>query len=123
MAIFLRHLDVLGKAAAWDAPLTGKTILKEEGEMLYVFATEDNYRKYYIPGLIDAHAELLKNGPPRIALVNNGVRPTPIGEVHEQLTRQGIPHHYVADDQREHNWTSGWFRVAAKLLFDAKLLK
>jgi S-formylglutathione hydrolase FrmB len=122
-AIFLRHLDVFGRAAAWDAPLTSKTILKEEDEMRCVFDTEDNYRGYYIPGLIDLHAELLRNGPPRIVLVNNGVRATPIVEVHEQLTTLGIPHRYLADAQREHNWTSGWFRVAAKLLLDAKPMK
>lgn len=119
LTIFLRHLDTLGKAAAWDAPLTSKTIIKSQVEMLQVFATEDNYRDYYIPGLIETHAEQLRNGPPRLILVNNGPRPGSITEVHEQLAGLGVPHSYVADERREHTWTSGWFPIAAKLLFES----
>ena len=117
ISMFLRNLDILGKAVAWDAPLTGETIPKEEAEMLYIFATEENYRKYYIPGLIQSHADQLRNGPPRVVLVNNGRSPSSITEVHEKLTILGVPHLYAADDKRDHNWTSGWLPVAVKLLF------
>ena len=118
MAMFLRHLDETGKAAVWDAPLTGKTIFKGEDEMLAVFATEENYRRYYIPGLIERHAQELKRGPSRIVLVNNGDRPGSVPEIHRQLTSLEIHHRYLSDERRKHDWRSGWFAVAAKLLFE-----
>jgi len=85
--------------------------------MLLVFATEENYRGYYVPDLIESHTDPLRTGPPRIALVNNGPGASSIAQVHEELTALGIPHLYAADAQREHNWTSGWFPVAVRLLF------
>ena len=118
ITLLLRHLDFIGKAAAWDAPFTSKTILKDEEEMVHVFATEENYRGYYIPGLIEIHADALRNGPPRITLVNNSLRAGPVAQVHDMLTALRIPHQYAEDVKRDHNWTSGWFPVAVRLLFD-----
>ena len=118
ITILLRNLDTIGKAAAWDAPLTSEVILPNQEEMLAVFATEENYAGYYIPGLIATHADELRNGPPRLVLVNSGDSPSSIFKVHEQLTDLSIPHQYVADEERTHNWTSGWFPLSAKLLFE-----
>lgn len=118
LAVLLRHLDFIGAAAAWDAPLTSPVILRNQEAMKLVFATDENYRKYFIPELIDKHAGSLRRGPPRITLVTNGPPPSSIGDVHDQLDRLRIPHRFQIDQKRLHDWRSGWLPIAAALLLE-----
>lgn len=118
LAVLLRHLDFIGAAAAWDAPLTSPVILKNQEAMRLVFATDENYGRYFIPGLIEKHAGKLRRGPPRIVLVTNGPPPSSIGDVHNQLNKLHIPHHFYVDEKRLHDWRSGWLPIAAALLLE-----
>ncbi|GMW02133.1 MAG: hypothetical protein AMXMBFR84_32690 [Candidatus Hydrogenedentota bacterium] len=120
LTVLLRHLDVIGKAAVWDAPLTSPRILPGEEHMLRVFVTDENYTAYYIPGLIDEHAKVLRANPDRIVLGNNGGMSKDVRAVHEQLDSLSITHAYLEDDRREHDWRSGWFPIVAARLFPAR---
>lgn len=117
ITIFLRHLDAIGKAAAWDAPLTMKNILPTQEEMKVVFVSQENFKPYCIPSLVAKHAATLKDGPPRLVLVSNASADDSVTALHHLLDEYEIPHHYELDQKRKHDWRTGWFPVAARLLF------
>ncbi|MEA1951514.1 MAG: alpha/beta hydrolase-fold protein [Planctomycetota bacterium] len=117
ITIFMRHLDVIGKAVAWDSPLTMKSIFPEEEEMKVVFENQENFDKYCIPNLVKLHAATLKSGSPRLFLVSNANPNDSITALHSLFDTCEIPHHYQIDERRKHDWRSGWFPVVADLLF------
>lgn len=117
VSITLRHLDIIGKAVAWDAPLTMKSYFPNEEEMVRVFQTQENFDNYRIPTLIERQHEILQNASPRLFLLSNANPTDSIAALHELLKKKGIPHRYAVDAKREHTWTSGWLPVAVNLLF------
>ena len=117
LTIALRHLDFIGKAAAWDAPVTMKEYFPGEEEMVRVFETQENFAPYCIPALVEKHVEALRNGPPRLVLVSNANPKDSSTKLHALLESKGIPHRYAVDIHRKHAWTSGWLPVVANLLF------
>jgi hypothetical protein len=117
IAIMLRNLDRIGKAAAWDAPLMMNSPLPSEDEMQRVFATQENFDKYCVPTLVEKHLTTLQTGPPRLVLVSNGRDSGEIPDLHKLLDQRGIPHRFKIDEKREHTWTSQWLPVVAELLF------
>jgi len=117
LSIALRHLDFIGKAAAWDAPVTMKSYFPDEEEMVRVFQTQENFDRYCIPTLAEQQRAALKNGPPRLFLLSNANPADSITALHALLEERGIPHRYAVDTKREHTWPSGWLPVAVNLLF------
>ena len=53
-ALLLRHPDLFGKAAAWDAPLMKER--PDQFQMEEVFATQDSFEPYAIPRLLAQRA-------------------------------------------------------------------
>jgi len=117
ITILLRNLDAIGKAAAWDAPVMMKSILPKQEEMNVVFVNQDNFDKYCIPELAARRAAVLKDDVPRIVLVSNGDPNASLSALHNLLDAHKIPHRYQVDEKRKHDWRTGWFPVAARLLF------
>ena len=117
ISIALRHLDIIGKAVAWDAPLTMKSYFQNEEEMVRVFQTGENFDNYCIPTLIERQCGVLQNCSPRFFLLSNANPTDSITDLHELLKEKDIPHRYAVDAKRKHTWTSGWLPVAVNLLF------
>ncbi|MBM4047571.1 MAG: hypothetical protein FJ279_20895 [Planctomycetes bacterium] len=113
-SLLLRHPDVFGRAASWDAPLTMQSPGRFETPM--VFATQENFDRYKITSLLQQRAELLKRGPARLVLLGHGNFVDDDLRLHEQMLALGIPHHHDHGPKRAHAWTSGWLRPAVALL-------
>ncbi|MCR4411636.1 MAG: alpha/beta hydrolase-fold protein [Thermoguttaceae bacterium] len=115
-SLLLRHPDVFGKAAAWDAPLT-ETAPQRFG-MGPIFGTQANFENYRITSLLARRASDL--GPrPRLVLLGYGNFREAHVAAHRQMTALNIPHVYRDGPQRKHDWHSGWLAEAVAALMAA----
>ncbi len=114
--LLIRHPDVFGKAAAWDAPSSWTW---------WQLETRAKSRPYsYGPQLIAEHADMLKapqpgSGPAgksRLAVLGYDVYRKDAESVHNQLLSLGIPHDYDNDTWHKHGWNSGWLASAVEIL-------
>ena len=116
VSLALRHPDVIGRAAAWDAPLMMTDYFADEVEMVRVFENSANFATYCIPTLIEDHVATLRQGKPQLVLVSNANEKDSVTALHMLLDEKGVKHRYLVDSRREHTWTSGWLPVVAELL-------
>ena len=113
-SLILRHPDVFGKAAAWDAPMT-RNEMKPEWGMSCAFGTEGNFKRYQILRALKASAGRF-TGAPRLFLMGHGNCKECLDATHEEMVRLGMAHEYRKGPRREHNWVSGWFPEAVDWL-------
>ena len=109
--LLLRHPDIFGRAAAWDAPLT-------MAKPNQIFATQENFDKYQVSALLAKDATKLKTHG-RLAIIGyseSGKYRPHHQAIHEQMTRLGIPHKYQDVCHGKHDWRSGWLEDAVKFL-------
>jgi S-formylglutathione hydrolase FrmB len=121
-SLLLRHPNVFGRAAAWDAPLMMDAPGKYgSGD---IFSTADNFAGYRVSKLLEAGAEKLQKEP-RLILLGYGNFHEHHKQAHELMTTLKIAHEYRDGPSRKHDWHSGWVKEAAELLLaepkDAKL--
>ena len=114
-SLLLRHPEKFERAAAWDAPLTMKTIGKYGNSP--IFGTQENFQTYRIVDLI-VSANLGKE--PRLILTGFGNFRGHHEQIHELLRENNIPHEYKDGPKRKHDWHSGWVTEAVELLIKAR---
>jgi S-formylglutathione hydrolase FrmB len=112
-SLLLRHPEVFGRAAAWDAPLDEKR--PERYGMGPIFGGQENFEQYRIDRLLQRQAELLRQRP-RLVLTGYGNFRAQHLACHELMTTLEIPHAWRDGPHREHNWHSGWLPEAVELL-------
>ena len=111
--LLLRHPDLFGRAAAWDAPLMmDKAGPWGSGE---VFPTQDSFAPYSIPQLLEERASDLKKSRRLILMGYSGFRDH-IQAAHNLMAHLDIPHDYSDGPERVHHWWSGWVPEAVDLL-------
>jgi len=115
-SLLLRHADVFGRAAAWDAPMMEQAPTKFG--MAEVFGTQENFERYRITALVERQAGLLKDGAARLVLLGYGNFRTPTEGLHRRMLALGIPHVYDNATERRHHWESGWFAGAVRRLME-----
>ena len=108
--LLLRHPNVFGKAAAWDAPL----MLDAPGKYGSgdVFGTPDRFRDYQVTRLLAVRADTLR-GSKRLALLGHGNFRPDHEQAHALMDRLGVAHEYRDGPTRPHDWHSGWLEDAA----------
>jgi enterochelin esterase-like enzyme len=112
-SLLLRHPDVFGKAAAWDAPLM--MAHPDNYGMAEIFVTQQNFEDYHIARLLEAQAPTLRNSKRLILLGYGGFR-VPTQQTHDLMVKLNIPHDYRDGPQRSHDWMSGWLPEAVEML-------
>lgn len=112
-SLLLRHPDLFGRAAAWDAPLNKEQ--PDQFGMQGIFATEENFRKYHVSRLLAQQAGELRKSSRLILLGYGGFRQHH-QEIEALLNELEIPHIYRDGPLRKHDWHSGWVTEAAELL-------
>lgn len=117
-SLLLRHPDVFGRAAAWDAPLQ----MNEPGRFGSgpIFGGAENFRRYQVSQLLAERAAMLRTKPTRLILLGYGGFRDDHLNTHKQLDELEIPHVYRDGPARKHDWHSGWFREACELLLGAQ---
>lgn len=113
-SLLLRHPDVFGRAAAWDAPLMQEA--PDRYGMGPVFGSQENFEAYRITTLVRARAGLLRQTC-RLVLTGYaaGFR-AHHSAMRELLDQLRVPHAYRDGPQRKHHWQSGWLGEAVELL-------
>ncbi len=114
-SLLLRHPELFGKAAAWDAPLMMKQ--PDKYGMADIFGTQENFEKYRISALLEKHAAKL---PESVRLIHFGYGNF---REHHQLAHRlmdelKIAHEYRDGPNREHSWHSGWLPEAVGMLVE-----
>jgi len=113
-SLLLRHPDVFGRAAAWDAPLMEQAPTKYG--MDAIFGTQENFDEYRIDWLLREKAAVLKKGPPRLILLGYGNFKDQTERAHALMSSLAVPHVFASNVPRRHDWHSGWFAEAVRLL-------
>jgi LmbE family N-acetylglucosaminyl deacetylase len=113
-SLLLRHPDVFGRAAAWDAPL----MMDRPGKYGSgdIFGTTENFETYRITGLLKSRAAVLGEGVRMVHMGYGNFRDD--HEAFEALLKDlRVSHRYVDGPRRDHTWASGWVPEAAGMLF------
>jgi hypothetical protein len=116
--LLLRHPQIFGRAAAWDAPM----MMNHPGAWGSgpIFGTKKNFELYRVTNLLRAHAAELRastRNPPRLILTGYAVFRNDHERVHALMKELGIPHIYRDGPQLKHDWRSGWVEESVMLLF------
>ena len=112
-SLLLRHPDLFGRAAAWDAPLM-KAKPNEFG-MGPIFGTQGNFAKYQVTALLRQRVNLLCKAN-RLVLTGYGNFRRHHQQVHRLMKQLGIQCVYRDGPRRKHRWDSGWLPDTLSLL-------
>jgi hypothetical protein len=105
VTLLLRHPDVFGKAAAWDAPLMMDTSGKYGSGP--IFGTQKNFAHYQVSSLVNERGAEL-TGPPRLFhLGYDNFRDHHV-RFEALLNKLNVPHVYQDGPKLPHHWNSGW---------------
>ena len=116
-SLLVRHPDVFGRAAAWDAPLTMPRF--DQYGAGQVFGTQEHFETYRVLPAIKK-CSVLTDAAPRLVLTGyDNFREHHI-TAHRQLEEWQIRHEYRDGPQRKHVWESGWVKEAVELLANLK---
>jgi hypothetical protein len=115
--LLLRHPEVFGKAAAWDAPL----MMDQPNRfgMAEIFGTQENFEKYQITRLLEKQAERFREGK-RLILLGYGNFRDHHRKAHALMTKLQIDHEYRDGPSLKHDWHSGWAQEAVELMLNAE---
>jgi S-formylglutathione hydrolase FrmB len=112
-SLLLRHPNVFGRAAAWDAPLMMERLGKYGTAP--IFGTQASFEAYRLTDLLQSKRDSL--GPQKRFVLTGYDNFRPDHEqMHALLDRLKIPHDYRDGPQRKHDWHSGWVPEAVDLL-------
>jgi hypothetical protein len=111
-SLLLRHPDVFGKAAAWDAP-TAMDAPRHGIEV--ISGTRENYERHKLHTALRGRGGELGTTP-RLGLFGYGNFREQMTQTHELMRSLGIPHEWRDGPQRKHHWESGWVEDAARWL-------
>lgn len=112
-SLLLRHPEIFGRAAAWDAPL----MLDQPNKYgtAPIFGTPENFSRYRITSLLAQQGPQL--GPhARLILVGHGNFRPEHEAIHKLMKERGVPHVNIEGPVRKHDWHSGWLPEAVDLL-------
>ena len=116
-SLLLRHSEVFGRAAAWDAPMMMQWPSRYGSAD--IFATPENFASYQIERLVRERGKTLGT---RTRLMLTGYSPdsdsfhAQLREMHQLLQQLQIPHEYRDGPARKHDWHSGWVPESVKWL-------
>jgi len=114
-SLLLRHPDVFGRAAAWDAPLAMSA--PNRYGMDQIFATPENFARYQITNLLRQRAADLAGRPRLVHLGYGNFRDQHLA-VESLLDQLQIPHVFQDGPERPHAWDSGWLADAVRRLVE-----
>jgi S-formylglutathione hydrolase FrmB len=116
-SLLLRHPDVFGAAAAWDAPLM--KLHPDAWNMIDIFGTQENFDQYCVSCLL-RNRGVSVGKTHRFVLMGYGLFRDDVGQTHSLMTELGIPHIYSNDRYDKHAWDPDWVNNAVSFLIGAQ---
>jgi len=108
-SLLLRHPDVFGKAAAWDAP----TAMEQPRYGLEAISgTRENYDRHQLHEALRTRGKAL-GASARLGLFGYDNFRAQMTQTHQWMETLGIPHERRDGPQRKHHWESGWVEEAS----------
>lgn len=105
VCLLLRNPTVFSKAAAWDAPFMMQEIGKYGNGP--IFGDQANFEAYRLTDLVRKQSAVL--GPKaRLFVTGYGNFRSEHEEFHAFLNEHRVPHIYIDEPPRKHDWHSGW---------------
>ncbi len=112
-SLLLRHGDVFGKAAAWDAPLMmQKPNRWGSGE---IFATQENFESYRIEKLLEKNAADFQQGN-RLILLGFDLYRRDCQAADAVMENLKVSHIFHDGPPHKHEWARAWMAEAMDLL-------
>jgi len=111
-SLLLRHPDLFGRAAAWDAPLMMDAMKYGSAS---VFGSQNNFQAYRIADLLQTNGSRL-GAEMRLIMTGFGNFRADHERAHLLLDQLAIKHIYCDGPQRKHDWHSGWLPEAVESL-------
>ena len=112
-SLLLRHPDLFGKAAAWDAPLMmDKPGKYGSGD---IFGTAEHFEGYRVSKLLEDKAAMFQKDNRLILLGFGNFRAEHV-QVHALMDKLTIAHEFRDGPARKHDWHSGWVKEAVERL-------
>lgn len=102
--LMLRHPEVFGRAAAWDAPMTMDV---PRYGMAPIAGTQENFERYRVTTLLRERGGEL-GSEPRLMLAGWDFYRAETQGARKLMQELKIPHVYRNGPQRRHHWNSGW---------------
>lgn len=112
-SLLVRHPEIFGRAAAWDAPLAMSEPNKYR--MQTVYPTAESFEPYNVLLAIERRADVLA-GPARLGLFGYENFQQQNATTHQRLDELKVAHEYRDGPRREHVWESGWLPEAVEFL-------
>lgn len=120
LSLLSRHPDLIGRVAAWDAPLEMSRF--DLYGAAQVFQNQAHFEQFKVlPAMIAC--EPLKQSPARIVLTGYGNFRDQHQSAHQKLEQAGVKHVYRDGPQLKHSWDSGWIETSVILLADLPPIK
>ena len=114
-SLLLRHPDLFGKAAAWDAPLMMEK--PDHYGMAPIFGSQKNFEQYQITRLLKNYSHP-KGQLTTLILTGFGNFRKHHLSAYKLLNQLHIPVIYRDGPKRKHTWDSGWLGETVHLMFD-----
>lgn len=112
--LLVRHPDLFGRAAAWDAPLMMDEPRYGVNE---IAGSKENFVTNRIEHLLRTGSHLLGGATsPRFLLTGYDNFRDQMRRAHALFEELKIPHEYRDGPQRKHHWNSGWVEETAQWL-------
>jgi enterochelin esterase-like enzyme len=114
-SLLLRHPKLIGRAAAWDAPMMMPDL--EKYGTKEIFGNQEAFGEYRISEMLVNKASSIGEGN-RLLLTGYGAFRQDHQRVHALLDQLNISHEYRDGPQRKHDWHSGWLTELVELLLE-----
>jgi hypothetical protein len=116
-SLLLRHPDVFGAAAAWDAPFS--RLKPDAYDMIDIFGTQANFDHYCIFNLLRKRGQFVGKNH-RFVVLGYALFQEDASAVHTLMNDLGIPHVYSNNHWSKHAWDSEWVPTAVALLLETE---
>ena len=120
IALLMRNPDLFYRAAGWDIGIRVDTGPIDEEERATRIAkdwgTLKNFEANRLSNLVKTRAKELGDEARLFYFSTEGKRAIGGVEIHRLLVENNIPHRYLMEPSRKHNWESGWMPEAMAFL-------